>query len=120
MMLNCGPGTAVATPSSAVTLLFVGSPSVVTLGDWTFLNVTGYNAWYFSLDVVVFAVWKTAESGATIAVETGGASVAAGQTGSFYVPVFNIGEGIYVVTVFGVTPGNNPITLPLQLQITLG
>ena len=80
MVLSCGAGTAAATSSSAVTLEFTGSPSVVTLGDWTFLNVTGYNAWYFGLDIVMFAVWKTTENGTIVAVETEGSSVAAGQT----------------------------------------
>jgi len=115
-----GASTGTAASPSSSTLDFVGSPTVAVIGDWTFLNVTGHNAWSLSLDVVMFAVWKTIESGTAVAVETGGASVAAGETANFYVPAYNIIAGTYIVTVFGVGVENNaPVTLALQFQTTL-
>jgi len=118
MVLSCGASAAAATPYP-VTLQFIGYPSIVTVGDWTFLNVTGSSE-FFNLDVVIFAVWKGANGGTIVAVETGAASVAQGQTANFYVPVFDVGAGSYLVTYFGVTVNNVPVTLALQVQVTLG
>ena len=117
---SCSGAARAAPWPGAVVLQFIGSPSMVTIEDWTFLNVTGYNNFSSSLNVVMFAVWMTTDSGTIVAVETGGSSVAAEQAANFYVPVYDIGAGAYTVTVFGVVvQDNNPVTLPLQLQVTL-
>ena len=92
---------------------------MVTIGDWTFLIVTGLNQCCFGIDVVMFAVWKAGAGGPTVAVETGGGTVASGQTANFYVPVYGIGAGTYTVLVFGVTANNYPVTSELQVQMTL-
>ncbi len=106
----CGP---------AINLPFVGYPSLVTIGDWRFMNVTAFNCWAYNMDVVMFAVWKTVPEGVTVAVETGGANIGARQDANFYVPVYGIGPGTYVATFFGVTTSNNPVSSPLQATITL-
>jgi len=107
---SCGP---------AITLPFDGYPSLVTIGDWKFMNTTAFNCYAYALDVIMFAVWKTVPDGVIVAVETGGANIGAGQDASFYVPVYGIGPGTYVVTFFGITANNNPVSSTLQVTITL-
>ena len=89
------------------------------MGDWLFLNQTVLNSCVGNADVVMFAVWKIA-SGETVAVDTAAVNMAVGQTVNFYVPVFNIGPGVYSVYLFGVTcPGNIPVSFALLVTITL-
>ena len=107
---SCGP---------AIILPFVGYPSLVAIGDWRFMNATAFNCWAYDMDVVMFAVWKTVPEGVIDAVETGGANIGAGQDANFYVPVYGIDPGTYIVTFFGVTTGNDPVSNTLQVTITL-
>jgi hypothetical protein len=106
---NCG----------ALAFEFVGNASVVAEGDWLLLNQTILDTCVGNADVVMFAVWKI-PSGQTIAVETAGANMTAGEMLNFYVPIFNINPGTYSVFLFGVSvPNNVPVSFALKVQITL-
>ena len=83
------------------------------------MNATAFNCWAYELDVVMFAVWKTVPDDVIVAVETGGANIEAGQDANFYVPVYDIGPGTYVVTFFGVTTNNIPVSNTFEVTITL-
>jgi len=103
---------------AAISFEFEGYATVVDMGDWMFLNQTVLNSCVGNTNVIMFAVWKVA-SGQTVAVETAGVNLTAGETVNFYVPVFNISPGVYTVYLFGISEGNIPVSLVQQVQITI-
>lgn len=104
----------------ALEVQFVGNTTLVTMGSWTFLDTTIYDSCGGTGSIVVFAVWKPAPGGATIAVETAGAFVIQGQTASFYDPVFNVPAGTYLVSVFAITTSNAPLSTLSSVEISIG
>ena len=99
-----------------VTVIEAGSPVMVTLGSWRFLNVTLHNEISAAMDLVVFAVWKNS-IGQTVSVNTGAITISGGGVSNCYVPIFDVLAGSYTVFLFAVTTTNNPVSLSLSVPI---
>ncbi|HEV2137926.1 MAG TPA: hypothetical protein VGR53_03725 [Nitrososphaerales archaeon] len=104
----------------AATFDFVGYPSLISFGRWEFINVTVFDSCAGNGDVIMFTVWKTINTGETVAVQTGGARLTTNQTMNFYVPVFNISPSTYDIYFFGVSTTNNPLSYALEVLVTVG
>jgi hypothetical protein len=111
-----------SSPASAQppVVLYVGKPLQVVLNDWQFLNVTVQDTYPGRTDMVALAVWKDIPSGQTVAVEACGIVLIGGETGSCYLPVFNINPGTYSVNVFVVSiPYDDPLSITLSLNVSV-
>jgi len=108
-----------ANAQSAV-VLNAGKPLQVIVNDWHLLNVTVQDNYAGSSDMVALAVWKDIPSGQTVAVEACGIVLTGGETGSCYLPVFNINPGTYSVSVFVVSvPYDDPLSITLSLNVSV-
>ena len=113
-------GTGSQEPCGALAFDFVSNATLVSLGDWSALNVTIYDSCAGNIDVVMFALWKAPSSGQTVSVGTAGAAIAASHFTSFYVPVFNVPPGTYAVYLFGVAVlYDYPVSFVLETPITI-
>ena len=114
------------TASVTVNVIVPFSQSVVinsaaqgTLGSFSGISVTATNLWSTSQNLVVFAVWKNG-AGQTLAVTTGGLTLASGATGSAFAPLASaLPSGSYSVSVFVITTGNNPVSLATSISATV-
>jgi hypothetical protein len=94
-------------PSQSVV---INSAAYGTLGSFNGITVTATNVWSTSQNLVVFAVWKNS-AGQTVAVTTGGLSLAAGAQGTAFAPLAGgLPSGSYTVSVFVITTGNLPVS----------
>jgi hypothetical protein len=90
-----------------------------TLGSFSGISVTATNVWSTSQNLVVFAVWKNG-GGQTVAVTTGGLTLASGATGSTFAPLASgLPTGSYSVTVFVITTSNNPVSSTTSLSVSV-
>jgi hypothetical protein len=88
----------------------INSATYGTLGSFNGVAVGATNVWSTSQSLVVFAVWKNS-AGQTVAVTTGGLSLAAGATGTTFAPLPSaLPSGSYTVNVFVITTGNSPVS----------
>jgi len=107
-------GTA-TTITVAVSVAFSQSVIITTasygaLGSFNGVSVTATNVWSTSQNLVVFAVWKNS-AGQTVAVTTGGLTLASGASGTTFAPLAGaIPSGSYTVSVFVITTSNNPVS----------
>jgi len=115
-----------ATNSTSVKVLVSFANSVIinsaakgVLGSYTGISVSATNLWSTSQNLVVFAVWKNG-AGQTVAVSTGGLTLAAGATGTAFAPLAGgLSSGSYSVSVFVITTGNNPVSSTSSIAVTL-
>jgi hypothetical protein len=97
----------------------INSAAQGTLGSFSGVSVTATNLWSTSQNLVVFAVWKNG-AGQTVAVTTGGLTLASGATGSAFAPLASaLPSGTYSVSVFVITTGNNPVSLATSISATV-
>jgi hypothetical protein len=96
-----------------------GTPSETTIGGYTGISATYKNTWTGAENEIVFAVWKNS-AGQTVAVSTGGLNLAAGATGTAFMPLSApLGSGSYTVSVFVVTVGNAPDSVATPISVTV-
>jgi hypothetical protein len=99
--------------------VIVNSASYGTLGSFNGVSVSATNIWSSSQNLVVFAVWKNS-AGQTVAVTTGGLTLASGQTGSTFCPLpGGLPSGSYSVSVFVITTSNNPVSSPTSITVSV-
>lgn len=97
--------------------VIINSASYGTLGNFAGVTVSATNIWSTSQNLVVFAVWKN-EAGQTVAVTTGGLTLASGATGTAFAPLAGqLPSGTYTVNVFVITTGNNPVSSTTSIII---
>ena len=97
----------------------INSAAKATLGSYTGVSVSATNLWSTSQNLVVFAVWKNSAS-QTVAVSTGGLTLASGATGTAFCPlVGGLPSGSYTVTVFVITTANNPVSSTTSIAATV-
>jgi len=90
--------------------VIISSAAYGTLGSFNGVSVTANNVWSSSQSLVVFAVWKNS-AGQTVAVTTGGLTLASGATGTTFAPLAGaLSSGTYTVNVFVITTSNNPVS----------
>ena len=88
----------------------INSAAYGTLGSFNGISVTATNVWSTSQSLVVFAVWKNS-AGQTVAVTTGGLTLASGAQGTAFAPLSGgLASGSYSVNVFVITTGNLPVS----------
>jgi hypothetical protein len=97
----------------------INSATYGTLGSFNGISVTATNVWSTSQNLVVFAVWKNG-GGQTVAVTTGGLTLASGATGSTFAPLAGgLPGGSYSVTVFVITTSNNPVSSTTSISVSV-
>jgi len=98
--------------------VIINSATSGTLGSFTGVSVSATNVWSTGQNLVVFAVYKNSV-GQTVAVATGGLTLASGAEGSAFAPLAGaLPSGSYTVNVFVVTTGNNPVSSSSTLSVT--
>jgi hypothetical protein len=71
------------------------------------------------MELVVFVAWKNS-AGQTVAVGTGGITLASGTTGTAFAPLIRaLTSGSYLVNVYAVTTDNNPVSNLQQINVTI-
>jgi len=96
-----------------------GTPTKVTIGGYTGINATYKNTWTSAENEIVFAVWKNS-AGQTVAVSTGGLNLAAGATGTAFLPLSApLASGSYTVSVFVITVGNAPDSSATSINVSV-
>jgi len=100
------------------TSVIITSASYGSLGSFNGISVTATNTWSASYNLVVFAVWKNS-AGQTVAVTTGGLTLASGASGSAFAPLAGgLASGSYTVSVFVITTGNLPVSSTTSITAT--
>jgi hypothetical protein len=115
----------VTSTSFALPVPALGPPVIITsafygtLGSYNIVEANLTNIWPSSLDLVVFAVWKNSAS-QTVAVTTGGLTLASAETGTAFAPLASSPQsGTYTVNVFAVTTGNQPVSPTFLFSVTI-
>jgi hypothetical protein len=97
----------------------INSATYTTIGSFPGISVSATNIWSSSQNLVVFAVWKNG-AGQTVAVATGGLTLASGATGTAFAPLTNaLPSGSYTVNVFVITTSNNPVSSTTTITVTV-
>ncbi len=97
--------------------VIINTATYGTLGSYNGISVSATNAWSTSQNLVVFAVWKNS-AGQTVAVTTGGLTLASGATGTAFAPLAGaLPSGTYSVSVFVITTGNNPVSSTTSISV---
>jgi hypothetical protein len=97
----------------------ISSATYGTLGSFTGISVSATNVWSSSQSLVVFAVWKNS-AGQTVAVTTGGLTLAAGASGTTFAPLASaLPSGSYSVSVFVITTANLPVSSPTSITASV-
>jgi len=100
------------------TSVLITSASYGSLGSFNGISVGATNTWSASYNLVVFAVWKNS-IGQTVAVTTGGLTLASGASGSAFAPLAGaLPSGSYTVSVFVITTGNLPVSSTTSITAT--
>jgi len=101
------------------TSVLITSATYGTLGSFTGISVSATNTWTTSQSLVVFAVWKNS-AGQTVAVTTGGLTLAAGASGTTFAPLASaLPSGSYSVSVFVITTANQPVSSPTSITASV-
>jgi hypothetical protein len=99
--------------------VIITSATYGTLGSFTGISVSATNSWSSSQSLVVFAVWKNS-AGQTVAVTTGGLTLAAGASGTTFAPLASaLPSGSYSVSVFVITTANQPVSSPTSITASV-
>ncbi len=99
--------------------IVINSATYGTLGSFSGISVSATNVWSSSQSLVVFAVWKNS-AGQTVAVTTGGLTLASGATGTAFAPLAGaLPSGTYSVSVFVVTTSNNPVSASTTISVAV-
>ena len=99
--------------------VIVNSAQYGTLQGFKGITVSATNVWSSSQTVVVFAVWKNS-AGQTVAVSTGGLTLAAGASGTVFAPITSaLPTGSYSVTVFVITTANQPVSSQTSQSVSV-
>jgi len=97
----------------------INTATYTTIGSFPGISASCTNIWSTSQNLVVFAVWKNSAS-QTVAVTTGGLSLASGATGTAFAPLASaLPSGSYTVNVFVITTGNNPVSSTTTITVTV-
>jgi len=114
------PVTAVVqvTVQQAQSLIIQGTPTSGTVGPYEGVTATYMNAWSTTQNVVVFAVWKNSLS-QTVYISAGSASLAPGQSQSFFLPEIGLGAGTYSVSLFVWTTSNTSVSVTTPVTVTV-
>jgi hypothetical protein len=105
--------------SFANSVQLVGTPKYTTIGGFNGIAANFTNMWSTSLNLVVFAVWKNS-AGQTVAVTTGGLTLASGATAQAFAPLTSpLPSGTYTVNIFVVTTSNQPVSTTTTVTITV-
>ena len=112
-------GLAFSLPTSAqgAVAVSINSASYGTSGFYNgvFVNIT--NGSPLTLNLVPFAVWKDSQ-GQTVAVTTGGLTLASGATDIAFAPSLNaLPSGHYVVFIFVVDTYNSPVSTVTTISL---
>ncbi|MDA4125346.1 MAG: hypothetical protein OK438_07890 [Thaumarchaeota archaeon] len=103
----------------ATSVVVSGSPSKTTIGGYTGISATYTNGWSSSQSLIMFAVWKNS-AGQTVAVSTGGLTLAAGASGSAFAPLLApLPSGSYTVNVFVWTTNNLSVSSTSTITVTV-
>ena len=96
----------------------INSATSGTLGSFSGISVSATNVWSTSQSLVVFAVYKNA-AGQTVAVATGGVTLASGATGTAFAPLAGaLPSGTYTVSVFVITTTNSPVSNATTISVS--
>jgi len=115
-LLVCFAGLVPSVSAQPVALI---SASYGTLGSYNVVKANLTNEWSSSLDLLVFAVWKNS-GGQTVAVPTGGLTVAPGENGTAFAPLAgSLPTGLYSVSVFVITANDNPVSIALSFYVNI-
>jgi len=118
---NTGTATSITVTVSVpfAASVTINSAAAGTLGSFSGITVSATNLWGSTQNLVVFAVWKNS-AGQTVAVTTGGLTLAAGATGSAFAPLASpLPSGAYSVSVFVITTGNNPVSSTTNFSVAV-
>lgn len=97
----------------------INSAAYGSLGSFNGITVSATNVWSSSQNLVVFAVWKNS-AGQTVAVTTGGLTLASGATGTAFAPLAGaLPPGTYTVNVFVITTSNNPVSSTTTISVAV-
>ncbi|HEV2138951.1 MAG TPA: hypothetical protein VGR53_08915 [Nitrososphaerales archaeon] len=97
----------------------INSATYTTIGSFPGISVSATNIWSSSQNLVVFAVWKNG-AGQTVAVATGGLTLASGATGTAFAPLTSaLPSGSYTVNVFVITTSNAPVSTLTSITVTV-
>lgn len=115
LFLACG-GPTLPVHAQAVTLFHA---SYGPLGNYNGVEANLTCNFAYSLDMVVFSIWKN-NLGQTVAVTTGGITLPPGATGTAFAPLVGaLPRGSYLVIVFAITTNNNPVSITLEFSVTI-
>jgi len=96
----------------------ISGAAKATIGGYTGISATVLNGWTTSETEIMFAVFKNS-AGQTVAVATGGLTLAAGASGTAFAPLLApLAPGTYTVSVFIVTTSNLPDSATATLTYT--
>jgi len=96
----------------------INSATSGTLGSYSGISVSATNLWSTSQSLVIFAVYKNS-AGQTVAVATGGLTLASGATGTAFAPLAGaLPSGTYSVSVFVITTTNSPVSNPTTISVS--
>jgi hypothetical protein len=116
---NAGVSITVTVLVSFALSVIINSAVKSTIGGYTGVSVSATNIWSSSQNLVVFAVWKNS-AGQTVAVSTGGLTLAPGATATAFAPLGNpLPSGTYTVSVFAITTTNNPVSSSTSVSVTI-
>ena len=118
LTLTALPRGEVFAAAEPAVVLFAGTPTLVSIGDWKFLNATLQKYYPGTDDLILFSLWKNS-IGQTVSVTTGGTTMTAGEVANCYAPVFGVPPGNYRVLIFIVDTNNNPLSLALTVQVSI-
>ena len=104
------------TVAFAQSVVVQGTPTQTTIGGFNGVSATFTNEWSASQNVIVFAVWKNS-AGQTVAVSTSGLTLAAGATGTAFMPLAgSLPAGSYTVNIFVWTTSNNSVSTTTSIS----
>jgi hypothetical protein len=116
---NAGVSITVTVSVPFAQSVVINSATYTTIGSFPGISVSATNIWSSSQNLVVFAVWKNG-AGQTVAVATGGLTLASGATGTAFAPLTNaLPSGSYTVNVFVITTSNNPVSSTTTITVTV-
>jgi len=96
----------------------INSATQGTLGSYSGISVSATNLWSTSQSLVAFAVFKNG-AGQTVAVATGGLTLASGASGSTFAPLASpLPPGTYTVNVFVITTANQGVSSTTTISAT--
>jgi hypothetical protein len=116
---NAGVSITVTVQVPFAQSVVINSATYTTIGSFPGVSVSATNIWSSSQNLVVFAVWKNG-AGQTVAVTTGGLTLASGATGTAFAPLTNaLPSGSYTVNVFVITTDNKPVSSTTTISVTV-